>query len=99
MLAGSTAGPCQIARCRDVGVKQHLLPSGLSPTILLPLGCHRQITPCSIGAGCPFLMYLDRVALPDAQNCLVLLDVAAGYSFLMMELLVLADVPSSWCRR
>jgi len=78
MLAGSTPGPCPLARCRDVGVKRRLLPSGLSPTILLLLGCHGQITPCSIGAGCPFLLYRDRLALLDAPSCLVLLDVAAG---------------------
>ena len=32
MLAGSTAGPCPLARCRDVGVKRRVLPCGLSPT-------------------------------------------------------------------
>ena len=37
----------------------------------------RQITPFSIGAGCPLLMYRDRLPLPDAPSCLVL-DVAAG---------------------
>jgi hypothetical protein len=78
MLAGSALGPCPLARCRDVGFKRRLLPSGLSTTIIILLGCHRQITPCSFGAGCPFLMYRDRLPFPDAHTCLVLLDVAAG---------------------
>ena len=35
MLAGDTAGPCPLVRCRDAGCQTTLLPSGLSPTILL----------------------------------------------------------------
>ena len=50
------------------------------------LDCHRQpyycvsrgqITPCSIGAGCPFLMYRDWLALLDVSSSLVLLGVLA----------------------
>jgi len=37
MLAGSMAGPCPLVRCRDVGCQMMLLPSGLSPTILILL--------------------------------------------------------------
>jgi len=37
LLADSTAGPCTLLRCRDVGCQTTLLPSGLSPTILLLL--------------------------------------------------------------
>ena len=37
MLAASTAGPCPLIRCRDVGCQTTLLPSGLSMTIRTPL--------------------------------------------------------------
>ena len=37
MLAGSTAVPCPLVRCRNVGCQTTLLPSGLSPTMLLLL--------------------------------------------------------------
>ena len=74
-----------------------LLPAGSSPTSgqwsaplpannPTPFGHHRQITPCDIRAGCPLFMLLDWLALRDVPSCLVLLDVAAGYPFLMLEL-------------
>jgi len=77
MLAASTAGSCPLVRCHDVGCQTTLLHSGLSPTILTPFGCHQQITPCSIGAGCPIMTCRDRLAILDAPSCVVLLDVAA----------------------
>ena len=99
VVAGSTAGPCPLTRCRDMGPNYALLLPELSPTILLLLGCRTTNYSLQIGAGCPLLMYRDRLALPDVHSCLVYLDVAASLSLLMMELLVLADAPSSWCRR
>ena len=71
-LAGSTAGPCPFTRWRDVGVKGRYSL----------LDCHWQITLCSNEVGSPFLMYGDRLTLPDAQSCLVL-DVSPGWSLLM----------------
>ena len=77
MSANSTAGPRPLVRCQTT-----LLPPGSSLTILLLLSCHQQITPCSIRTGCQFLMCW---ALLDVPSCPVL-DVAAGYSFLILEL-------------
>ena len=75
MLAFATAAHRSLVRCRDVGCQTTLLPSRLSPTILLLLivaekllpvvselavrssRIKKEITPCSIGAGCPFFMY------------------------------------------
>ena len=67
-VAGCAAGTCPLVGCRgDVKCQTHysLLDCHQQS---YSFGSRRQITPCSIGAGCSFLMY---------RRWLVLLDVSA----------------------